>query len=93
MQDVSHREYLLWMTHLELEWNRPDRHDNYVMALIAAVKSVLRKKPANIDDQQIKFVFEKPGPKKPLSPGEVKRITKQAKAGWFGMVGVTRKKK
>lgn len=69
LEEVSYREYLLWMAWLDKQWNQPDRSDHYLMQVSRDIARVLSKHPGRIQTKDFKIEFERDG--KPLA-GEVK---------------------
>lgn len=73
-----------------MEWNRPDRHDYYLMRISQRVQQVLSKKPNSIKLEQQKVEFETKTEKKPrkkkLTASQKSQVTALAKSKWVGAV-------
>lgn len=69
------------MAWLSEEWNRPDRHDHYLMLVATRVQQVLAKHPSKIKPEHNKLQF---GPRKPAKPIDRQTAANIAKAAWVG---------
>jgi len=87
MKTHTHREYLLWTSWLDAEWEKPSRSDNYLMQIAMEVARVLSKKPKLFRLEQFKLTWQKEKPKQ--SKLTKKEAAKISKARWFGMTGIT----
>lgn len=85
----THREFETREAWLEMQWNVPDRHDQYLMSIAAEVRRVLHKNPQSvkIDDFRLRFSKSESPPKRrpPVSEAEKRRITAEAKHRWLRM--------
>jgi hypothetical protein len=90
-QRMTHREFLIRVAWLELEWNRPSRSDWYLMRIVQCVCSLpawvwgkSARSAGSLDDQKIPFVFkqETPEGKEKISPEEQAQRVKESKARW-----------
>lgn len=79
------REYKVWLTHFEEEWQRPSRTDWYLMQIAREVACVLSKNPNKIETKTFKLKFEDPD-KKPDPKNRDKQI-EQSKGIWRALVG------
>lgn len=73
MEVISHREYLLWMEWLRIQWNSPSRNDHYLMAIALELRTIQQMfsetpRPYSLDHMKVKFNFRKIRKGKPL-PG------------------------
>lgn len=59
---MTHRQYLVWQSWLEAEWNRPNRSDYYAMATTKAIVQKFRKDAdeVKLDWFKIPFGFSEP---------------------------------
>lgn len=57
---MTHRQFVAWQAWEQGEWNRPDRHDYYVMQTAAEVRRGNSKNPRSVqtDHMRIPFRFE-----------------------------------
>lgn len=91
MKSHTRRELRLWLVWLRRQWDRPDRHDWYLMQLACEVRRVLSKKPASIKVQDFKLRF---GTEKTKSkPRTREEAAALSKAKWLGFVEIAGGKK
>lgn len=73
MEKTTHRQYEAWSEWLDEQWNRPDRSDHYVMALVLEVRNLTQvvakalggKGKADMTFESVKVKFKtKAGPKR-----------------------------
>lgn len=64
MRKIPHREYLMHMARRKDQWNRPDRSDYYVMALMNVVQGLFGKMESDLDPFRVNFASdsERPDP-------------------------------
>ena len=88
---VSYPEFRSWQLKFRKDWNKPSRTDHYLMLIAHRILYVLGGQPkgANLAAQKIPFTFSSGERAKPVSK---ERTTQIAKARWFGMLGIGRKK-
>lgn len=86
---MTHRQMLAWTAWLDMEWNRPSRSDQYIMAVCAEVRRVLHKHPNRVELKHFLLKFEGKTAKKKLVTEEQKLERAQAlsMAKWVGAVG------
>lgn len=85
MDRVSHREYLLWQRWFSDQWNRPDRHDWYLMRVCQTLVKMLKGKKGQVPDLEFfKVKFEKPAPKTPVDETDPDYIAQQ-KSLWHNL--------
>lgn len=77
MEKHTHRQYLTWLAWLEMQWNKPDRHDHYLMR----VAQVVCKQPRELDFYKIEFVSIEVADEVPKSGLTSKQI-------WFAGLGI-----
>lgn len=77
----SHREYETRLAWINDQWNKPDRHDYYIMMLAAEVHNVLRK---HIQPDKFKMTFEIGARKKEEA---VEGLTAKSKNFWGSLIG------
>lgn len=58
MRRVPIRQYRAWVAWQDMEWDRPDRRDFYLMQIACEVKRVLMKEPNAIDVNQFIIPFK-----------------------------------
>ncbi len=100
MQEHTHREFKLWIAYLDDEWYRPTRSDHFLMRIAQRVQQIpfqIWGKDSNKITLEHQEVFKKPGDPKEKPEEEsaesVKERTLWSKMRWFGIAGLTRKKK
>jgi len=87
MEKHSHREYQMWMRHLEEEWNRPSRTDHYLMQIAAKIEGLFRKGSIKISSLLLPFQHKKP--EKELTKEQIaKAELERSKAAWRARVGL-----
>ena len=88
---VSYPEFKSWQLRFREDWNKPSRTDHYLMLIAHRILYVLggQQKGTSITAQKIPFTFSSGKKAKPISK---ERATQLAKARWFGMLGIGRKK-
>ena len=52
---ISFREYEATLAWLDLQWERPDRRDWYLMSVAAEVRQKFNSHPVEIGDMKLKF--------------------------------------
>ncbi len=83
MAGHSERELRIWLAWLNLQWNRPDRHDHYMMqAALEALRGRLKKPgDASMKDMVLRFEDRPAADTKPVAepptPGMPRRLTKE----------------
>ena len=82
MATTTNRDYNLWMSYLQEQWNKPSRSDHYLMMIAYYVANVLTKKakPFNPLKWFIEFTF--PGRRKAKPTMSKEEATRQSKASW-----------
>lgn len=84
---MTHREFRTWREWLDNQWNVPDRHDFYIMRLIAEVNAILSKQ-RTIDANKFKLTFDRVIPSAEKLKKDIHAISKQAQDRWIGMLGI-----
>lgn len=86
METTTNRDYNLWMSYLEEQWNKPSRSDHYLMMVAYYIANVLAKKPKPFNPIKwfIEFTFSGKDKAKPTMSKE--EATKHSKARWFSTV-------
>lgn len=64
----TERQLGIWLAWLGMQWERPDRHDYYLMQIATEIKRVLSRKPEKIKLQDAKLKWSKDGTETPLTP-------------------------
>lgn len=78
---LTHRQFSVWQQWQINEWNTPDRHDHYLMALRAEVRSLFS---ANVKLDDMELEFEEP----PKTEEEAKRrAAAKSKGAWSKGMG------
>lgn len=82
MEKTSFREFLVWSSHFEQEWDQPDRTDQYLMQIAREIV-VLRTNSNRhkVEDFKLKFSENK------QRPMTVEQKTALAKARWAARAG------
>jgi hypothetical protein len=88
MQRHTYREYQMLMQWLEMEFDRPDRIDYYLMQIAAEVRRGNVKKPNSVKMEKfhLKFTHQR---RRPKTQEEIDRITVASQARWMSAVGMT----
>lgn len=89
MERISYRQFTTWLEWLRQQWNKPTRADHYAAQVAQEVYNANHRKGRTLDKFFLKFKFTKKQPKPELSPEDK---LAQSKAGWFGALGMKRKK-
>lgn len=87
---MPHREFMMYDEWLHEEWNRPDRHDYYLMQIAARVAGVLSKRPDRYTLDKFKIAFgtaSEVHPGKKMSPEHAKTVTALARASHLSRGG------
>lgn len=74
----TEREYRVRLAWLDLQWDRPDRGDHYLMQIAAEVARTLTKK-STVDVNRYKLSFKAKAGQKATGPGEQ---ASRAKSVW-----------
>ncbi len=77
---MPHREFEMYDAWLGMQWNRPDRHDHYLMKFMTVVVGLFSKKGTNLDPNTFRIDFVETKPTKVTSPEGEADKTKIAKA-------------
>lgn len=84
------------MKWFEGEWNRPDRHDQYLMLIATEVRRSYAKHPGRVTFEQahLKFVFDTVNEGHPGETEEQKRerLSAMSQARWFALTGYNGKR-
>lgn len=84
---MTHRQYLAWNAWLDDQWNKPDRSDNYLMALTAEVRRVLHRKPKSVKTEHFKLKFVENKRAIPTDPKAKARMAQASANRWIQAVG------
>lgn len=80
MRGHTERELRVWLEWMDMQWNRPDRGDHYMMQAALEAMRGRMKDPgkAALDDMRLRFVDmdAKPAAEEPMPPGCPRRLTK-----------------
>jgi hypothetical protein len=97
MQRHTHREYLLWNEYLDEQWEKPDRHDHYLMQIAMYVSRQFGSSSGKLKLSSFKlpFVWRKAEavPIKTEAEEAKAKSAESAKSRWFGFLGMTNKDK
>jgi hypothetical protein len=80
---MTHRQFVEWMAWLDLEKNRPDRTEHYLMEIAAEIRRGNVKRPADVKLEDFRLEF-RPAPP-PLSPEEAMARSKRI---WLAAAGL-----
>lgn len=83
----TYRQYRVLLAWMDSEWNKPDRHDSYLMQVACEIHRVLHKHPDRVKPQHFRLTFGDETKKKQ------KKLTRQeaserSMAMWFMGVGM-----
>lgn len=81
----SERQLSLWLAWMDLQWNRPDRTDHYLMMVACEIRRVLSKNPAAIKSGDFELRFESRKSKPALT---IEQATQYSQARWFALLDV-----
>ena len=59
LRATSHRQHLAWLAWLEMQWNLPDRHDNYLMRIAYEIRCGNVKDPKKVKMSDFYMPFNK----------------------------------
>lgn len=89
---VTHREYLIWQAHDELEWQIPSRDNWYAMQIAAKVIQSQTTKPDLVKTENYKMQFKTTEDKKKEEGGLTKEGLQEAhKSMWMSRAGYKKK--
>lgn len=87
MRSITHREFRTWIAWLEIDWNRPNPDQAYLMQIACEVARVLAKNPRSIRLEHFKspmsFSFRRQRTRQLTREESAKR----KKALWIGAFG------
>jgi hypothetical protein len=86
----SHREHLVFLAWLDMQWDRPARIEYYLMQVAAEVRRTLVRNPAKVDANDFQLKFKVRGEEKPVTPEQFKKNVEANKKMWLGIVGAAR---
>lgn len=90
MRSLTQREYETRLVWIEGELERPSRSDWYAMQVAAEVRRTRVKCPNNVKLSDMKLKVNRPEQIPELATRE--ETVEQAKARWFGFLGVKRRR-
>lgn len=87
MEKHTEKEMRVTLAWLEMQWDRPNRTDWYLMQIAAEVRRGLVKKPNSVktENMRIRFVLSSKRSTPALTPGQQMLASKQC---WLGAVGL-----
>lgn len=93
-QKHTYREYNVWMTYLDSEWNKPNRSDYYLMQIALEIRRFMvgfskGGKDPDMNDLVLPFTAQKNEheSEKEITPEEIKNRAEISKATWFARTG------
>lgn len=83
LQKHTHRQMLSWMEYLNIDADRPDKLENYLMQIAAEVRKTKAKNPraVRIEDFKLKFVGGSTSSQEPAPPASADRVA-ASKSAW-----------
>jgi hypothetical protein len=72
---------------MDAEWNKPDRHDSYLMQIACEIRRVLHKRPDKVKLSHFRLMFGEE-PKKRKKKLTRQQASERSMAAWFVGVGV-----
>jgi ADP-glucose pyrophosphorylase len=89
MEKHTEREMKVTLAWLEMQWERPNRTDWYLMQIAAEVRKGLVKKPNSVktENLKIKFVLDRKRSAPPPTAQEQMMTSKQCWLGAAGLLG------
>lgn len=89
MSGITNREYRMRLKWLDEQWNKPDRHDHYIMALTRAVDRQYNDKRKERDLKDFKVPFKEVVVQpEPTTEEERERYLDMALMAWKIRVGI-----
>lgn len=99
LKSHTHRQHLTWLAWLEMQWDLPDRHDNYLMRIGYEIRCAFAKSPSSV--KMVDFYLplckaRKKAMKRAKDKAkETTTLTKEAatqiaQAKWFALAGLPR---
>lgn len=83
----TYRQYRVLLAWMDAEWNKPDRHDSYLMQVCCEIRRVLSKHPDRVKPHHFRLMFGDEHKKKQRKLTR-QQAAEQSMARWFIGVGM-----
>lgn len=71
LQKHTHRQMLSWMAYLDMDANRPDKVENYLMQIAAEIRKTKAKNPRSVRIEDFRLKFGNGSSQEPASDDRV----------------------
>lgn len=84
----THREYQMWMAHLEEDWYDMTLTEYYLMQVACEVRRVLAKKPRRIKLEHFRLKWKRKEPEQTGKSKQKETLAQKSKRIWFNILGI-----
>lgn len=86
----TYRQYRVLVAWLDMEWNKPDRHDGYLMQIACEIRRMFAKHPQNVKMSHFRLKFGgEEAEKKRRKNLTRQQASEESMARWFVGVGLS----